>query len=142
MTTQPKRRRRTKAQLEQARRRREASRAYHLKTRHRMTVQQYDELLAFQGGTCYICQRASGKTRALSVDHNHALARAACTHPHDESCINCWRGLLCSTCNKTLGHARDDVMFFNRGIDYLNHPPARRWHKQPLRQMRHDRESA
>jgi hypothetical protein len=135
MTTPPKRRRRTQAQMASARRRREAARKHHLKTRHRMTPEQYAELLVFQEGLCPICRRARGVTRALSVDHDHGIARAACTHPHEESCQNCWRGLLCSTCNKALAHARDDVMFFYRAIDYLTNPPARLWHGQPLRQM-------
>lgn len=126
MPTTPKRQRRTKAQLEQARRRREAARKHNLKVRHNMTVEQYDELLAFQGGRCYVCPRATGKTRALSVDHDHAIASKFCTHPEDKSCANCWRGLLCATCNKMFAHARDDAMFFNRALDYLYNPPARR----------------
>lgn len=134
MTAQPKRRRRTKAQLEQARRRREAGRRFNLKTRHHMTLEQYDELLARQGGQCYICRRAKGKTRALSVDHDHAIAREACGHPEDESCKSCWRGLLCARCNNYLGHARDDTEFFHRAVHYLNDPPAR-W-------FPNDRESA
>lgn len=136
MTTTPKRPRRTKAQLEQARRRREASRKANLKARHRMTVEQYDELLAFQGGVCYLCRRAKGLKRSLAVDHDHALAREACDHPDDESCQNCWRGLLCSRCNNFLGHARDDVMYFWRALDYLKKSPARRWHGEPVKQMK------
>jgi hypothetical protein len=35
------------------------------------------------------------------------------------------RGLLCTICNaKILGHARDDVDFFYRAIEYLTNPPA------------------
>lgn len=91
-----------------------------------MTPEQYDALLALQGGHCFMCP-ATGKARALAVDHDHAKARAECTHPHDESCENCWRGLLCSRCNDTLAHARDEVVFFERAIDYLNYPPAQMW---------------
>jgi Recombination endonuclease VII len=121
-----KRRRRTRKQIEAARRRRDTSRAYHLKTRHRMTLEQYDAILEAQGGTCFMCPR-TGKTRALSVDHDHEIARTQCDHPHEESCPRCWRGLLCSTCNKTLGHARDNTGFFYLGIAYLTDPPAQRW---------------
>lgn len=91
-----------------------------------MTVEQYDALLAYQGGHCYMCP-ATGKARALAVDHDHAKARAECDHPHEESCPNCWRGLLCSRCNDTFAHARDDEAFFDRGIDYLRYPPAQSW---------------
>lgn len=125
--TATKRPRRTKAQLEQARRRREAARKANLKARHGMTAEQYDMLLAFQQGVCYICRRATGKTRALSVDHDHAVARESCGHPHDESCIDCWRGLLCHTCNRMLGHLRDDPEAFSRAAVYLRYPPAHTW---------------
>jgi hypothetical protein len=131
MPTQPKRRRRTPAQLEQARRRREANRKYTLKARHRMTPEQYDALAAFQGGLCWICRRARGTVRSLSVDHDHAKARADCGHDHKESCEDCWRGLLCGKCNDMLGHGRDSAEFFLRAIDYLKHPPAHRWRLTP-----------
>lgn len=75
-----------------------------------MTLDEYEEIKAYQGGRCAICQRATGAYKALAVDHDHATG-------YD-------RGLLCSTCNKTLGHARDDVAFFERAIQYLKNPPA------------------
>lgn len=117
--------RRTKAQMEQARRRSESAHRHHLKARHNMTPEQYAELLERQGGSCFICQRAKGVTRRLAVDHDHAIG-FRCAHPDDESCQHCWRGLLCSPCNKTLAHARDDMGFFLRAMSYLNDPPARR----------------
>ncbi|PRH79344.1 endonuclease VII [Streptomyces solincola] len=77
---------------------------------------EYDRLHAFQGGLCALCRRATGATRKLSVDHDHATGEV--------------RGLLCRPCNNTLGHARDAVAFFARGIDYLNDPPARQMRRQ------------
>src|SRR5579859_2365961 len=127
MPTTTKRPRRTKAQMEQARRRREAARKSNLKARHNMTPEQYQQLLEIQEGACYICRRAKGISRALHVDHNHEYARLYCDHPHDQSCQNCWRGLLCSRCNSMLAHARDLVEFFRRAISYLESPPARLW---------------
>lgn len=124
MVTKLKRRRRTNAEIELARRRREAARKNNLKTRHHMTLDQYDLLLVFQGRACYICQRAKGKTRALSVDHDHAKAKAQCSHPHEESCANCWRGLLCRPCNILLAHLRDEAEALRRAINYLKYPPA------------------
>jgi hypothetical protein len=72
----------------------------------------YDRLKEAQGGRCFICQRATGATRRLAVDHSHDTGLA--------------RGLLCKPCNRMLGHARDSVEFFERAIDYLNSPPAAR----------------
>lgn len=70
----------------------------------------YDRMYAVQSGRCAICRRATGKSRRLSVDHDHSTGKV--------------RGLLCRTCNTMLGHARDDPMFFMRAWLYLTDPPA------------------
>jgi recombination endonuclease VII len=73
----------------------------------------YDRLYAIQGGKCYICQRATGASKRLAVDHNHVTGEV--------------RGLLCKSCNKdVLGHLRHDIEALQRAIDYLVNPPARR----------------
>jgi hypothetical protein len=71
----------------------------------------YDRLLEAQEGLCALCRRANGRTRRLSVDHDHSTNEV--------------RGLLCRPCNNILGHARDDVDFFVRALAYLVFPPAR-----------------
>lgn len=76
-----------------------------------ITDDEYWEIYEFQGGRCYICQRANGKHKRLSVDHDHKTGIV--------------RGLLCTMCNKyTLGWARDCIDFFKRAIEYLTNPPA------------------
>ncbi|ASR86162.1 endonuclease VII [Mycobacterium phage BobSwaget] len=76
-----------------------------------ITEDEYWAIYEFQGGRCYICQRANGKHKRLSVDHDHKTGII--------------RGLLCTMCNKyTLGWARDSIEFFERSIDYLRKPPA------------------
>jgi hypothetical protein len=75
-----------------------------------ITSEQYEALYEAQGGSCYICQRASGKTKRLAVDHDHRSGFV--------------RGLLCSTCNKFLGHLRDDHWAGRRVGTYLFRPPA------------------
>lgn len=77
----------------------------------------YDRLLEIQGGRCAICQRAKGITRRLAVDHDHKCC------PQLPACGECVRGLLCKTCNRFLGHSRDDPEFWLRGYDYLVNPP-------------------
>lgn len=72
---------------------------------------QYWELYKFQGGKCAICRRATGATRALSVDHDHKTGLV--------------RGEICRLCNDMLGHGRDDPAFFVRAAQYLNNPPAK-----------------
>lgn len=85
----------------------------HLMKTYRLTEIEYSEILRIQDGYCAICRRANGFRKRLSVDHDHATGKI--------------RGLLCSPCNtKVLGHSRDEVEFFERGADYLRHPPAER----------------
>ena len=71
---------------------------------------QYEALYEAQMGKCYICQRATGKTRRLSVDHDHKSGYV--------------RGLLCRPCNSMLGHIRDDTLVARRIVWYLQNPPA------------------
>jgi|SRR5882757_42114 len=89
---------------------RSAAHGAHILKVYGITSEQYGALYEAQGGTCYICQRATGKVRRLAVDHDHQSGYV--------------RGLCCKPCNSTLALARDDVVFFERAIDYLNNPPA------------------
>lgn len=75
-----------------------------------ITKEQYEALYEAQGGVCYICQRATGRTRKLSVDHDHRSGYV--------------RGLCCRTCNNLLGHFRDDPGIADRASLYLREPPA------------------
>ena len=65
----------------------------------------------FQGGLCAICRRASGKTRRLSVDHDHKTGLV--------------RGLVCRPCNDFLGWIMDDPEAGRRLYQYLTNPPAK-----------------
>lgn len=89
-----------------------------------LTGPEYRRLYAAQGGRCAICRRATGKVRRLSVDHDHQQA-VLDGHAEDKGCRNCVRGLACGTCNKMLGHLRDDPEAFERAADYLRNWPAR-----------------
>jgi hypothetical protein len=94
--------------------RRERSKGAHaraIKSRYGITAVDYNTMYEIQGGRCAICQRATGATRRLSVDHDHVTLEV--------------RGLLCRPCNTLLGHARDQVEFFERCIAYLQDPPWR-----------------
>lgn len=71
---------------------------------------EYGQIYLFQGQVCAICRRATGATRALSVDHDHRNGQV--------------RGLLCRPCNDLLGHLRDDVETARRVVGYLLAPPA------------------
>lgn len=92
--------------------------AYVLAT-YNITGEEYWALYEAQGGKCYVCQRATGATKRLSVDHDHACC------PGATSCGNCVRGLLCSTDNSWYGHIRDQVPATLRATEYLINPPAK-----------------
>ena len=73
-----------------------------------LTAEQYEALLAHQGGACAIC---GGERRyRLNVDHDHASGRV--------------RGLLCRRCNKLLRDARDDLELLESAGYYLQWTPA------------------
>jgi hypothetical protein len=100
--------------------RKEMNHAAYVARTYSITAERYAELYEAQGGTCAICQRATGASRKLSVDHDHKCCNGS------TSCGECVRGLLCRPCNDLLGHGRDDIQFFGRAIAYLADPPAKR----------------
>lgn len=86
-----------------------------------ITAEEYKALYDAQGGRCYGCRRATGASKALAIDHNHACTAG---HPPKQGCRECVRGLLCSTCNRFIGHLRDSPEAFERFAQYLREPPA------------------
>lgn len=100
-----------------------SSRDSRLRRTYNISSETYEKIYESQGGLCAICGPYSGrngKTRNLSVDHDHSC----CNGP--KSCGKCVRGLICDLCNKYLGLLRDNPEGFQRGIDYLTNPPARK----------------
>lgn len=78
-----------------------------------LTGEEYWLLYQHQNGRCWICQRATGASKRLAVDHNHETGEV--------------RGLLCGRCNHdVIGHLRDDPDALMRAAWYLWAPPARR----------------
>lgn len=71
-----------------------------------LTPEEYDAMLAAQGGVCAACGQAEetapgGRVNSLSIDHDHICC------PGQRSCGKCIRGLLCNRCNRALGLLRD-----------------------------------
>src|SRR6516162_4265773 len=67
--------------------------------RFRITADEYEAILAAQGGGCALCGRKQGSNkRRLHVDHDHR-----CCPTVNISCGKCIRGLLCQGCNQLLG---------------------------------------
>lgn len=88
-----------------------------LRRRFGLSLLQYNDMLASQGGGCAICGTETslkgGKPIRFSVDHD----RSCC--PGDHSCGTCVRGLLCNHCNVGVGHLRDNVELLQSAIEYL-----------------------
>jgi Recombination endonuclease VII len=74
-----------------------------------LSPQDYDAMLAEQGGVCAICKTRPDKP--LFVDHSHATGKV--------------RGLLCRPCNFSLGFMRDDPRLTAAATEYLLKAAAR-----------------
>jgi len=71
-----------------------------LKWKYDITLDQYDEMLAAQGGVCMICGRPE------TAKNQYGVKRLAVDHDHRTEKV---RALLCSSCNTVLGLVNDDV---------------------------------
>lgn len=89
------------------------SRDNYLKRHYAMSLDQYNEILQRQGGTCIICFQTCKTGRSLSTDHDHACC------PGSKSCGKCIRGLLCRGCNLAIGYMEDDPDRLRAAADYL-----------------------
>lgn len=72
-----------------------------------LTPEDYDRMLASQGGGCTICgatEPGRGRTQ-FCVDHNHTTGHI--------------RGLLCAHCNLALGYLKDDPNLCLKAANYL-----------------------
>ena len=86
----------------------ESNHEYFLQYRYGITTDDYEEMLAKQGGRCAICgtDAPGGRNKVWSVDHCHSTNRV--------------RGLLCHRCNMGLGYFKDDVERLRAAIAYLD----------------------
>jgi hypothetical protein len=78
-----------------------------LKARYGITIDEYEERIAQQGGGCAICgsETAGNGNRNLHVDHCHKTGEV--------------RGVLCHSCNVILGLAKDQPEILQRAALYL-----------------------
>lgn len=90
-----------------------------LKRRYGLTVADYDQMFASQGGVCALCKRSCIRERRLSVDHCHTTGKV--------------RGLLCVACNLALGYLKDSPTLFRLAAEYLERaePSRERYRRCP-----------
>ena len=78
-----------------------ADRKSHLKRKYGLTLEDFEAMLASQGGGCAIC----GKPDVDHVDHDHQTGRV--------------RGILCFRCNVAIGQMDDDSDRLAAAMAYL-----------------------
>lgn len=83
------------------------ARERHLRQVHGISVEQYQAMLAAQGGGCAICGGPPDRkgVKPFYVDHDHMTGKI--------------RGLLCNRHNAGLGHFSDDITLLEAAIAYL-----------------------
>jgi hypothetical protein len=97
----------------------ECSAIRRLFVKYKVTEDWIIQTLESQGLGCAICKWIPGaKDKALAVDHNHVTGTA--------------RGLLCQTCNTSLGLFKDSVERLDSAIRYLNSDPLETLYKKYL----------
>lgn len=78
-----------------------------LRNLYGLNLAKYNDLLVAQAGKCAICgtEDPGKRSKFFCVDHSHATGKV--------------RGLLCSHCNRMLGHAKDDPTILFAAVEYL-----------------------
>lgn len=76
-----------------------------LATRYGISVEEYQQRVAAQGGRCAICGDEPGDGKRLHVDHDHETGAI--------------RDILCQPCNLSLGNAKDDPARLLAMVAYL-----------------------
>jgi hypothetical protein len=76
---------------------------------HRLTVTDYDQMLAAQDGRCAICRNTTPLGRGRwHIDHDHVTGQV--------------RGLLCNNCNLGIGYFGDDPEIIKAAARYVTKP--------------------
>lgn len=75
----------------------------HLVRKYGVTLEEYARRYREQRGRCAVCRKE--QERALDVDHDHKTGAV--------------RGLLCTSCNRMIGHAGDNAGRLERAAAYL-----------------------
>lgn len=77
-----------------------------LRSKYKISLDEYNSKLEAQMGVCAICADPPKEDLMLAVDHNHATGKV--------------RGLLCGPCNRGLGQFKEDKTILNKVIGYLD----------------------
>lgn len=81
-------------------------RGLHLRKKYGLTLEDYDAMLAAQGGGCAICGAEAPEHKSHAVDHDAISGRL--------------RGILCENCNRAIGQLGHDPERIRAAADYLD----------------------
>lgn len=101
-----------------------ATREYNRQYKYGISPEEFDAMLAAQGGGCAICGTTEwmGNGKVPHVDHDHATGRI--------------RGILCGNCNLGIGKLGDDPVRLRAAAAYLEREPGQLtlfpWPSQPI----------
>lgn len=84
--------------------------------RKNVSIEDYERMLAEQGGCCAICG-IERTERRLAVDHDHRCC------PDRKTCGHCVRGVLCHRCNLSLERLEADPEWAIKALAYLARYP-------------------
>lgn len=88
-------------------------RKYRLFVNYHLTLEQWNAILALQGGCCAICStKEPGGRGEWYVDHDHGCCQGF------KSCGMCIRGLLCNKCNLGRGLFNDNPELLEKAAAY------------------------
>lgn len=83
-------------------------RSSYMKMNYGITLDERNKLLEIQAFKCAICQCELEPHGTLThTDHCHTTGKV--------------RGILCTNCNRGLGHFKDSVEFLRAAIEYITH---------------------
>lgn len=81
-------------------------RATQIERTYQISAEDAHELFLLQQGRCWLCQKATGATKSLAIDHDHETGEV--------------RGRLCGPCNQFIGRLGDDPGAARRLTGYLS----------------------
>jgi hypothetical protein len=76
-----------------------------LRKKYGITIEQFEQMLADQGGVCFLCNKPPAEGKQLHVDHCHKTHKV--------------RALLCNQCNWYLGKIDADRTLLDRLFCYV-----------------------
>ena len=101
----------------------DAHRGYDMKKRFGLTPEMFEEIFNAQDRKCAACGGTDSgmPSGAWHIDHDHNC----CPQKNVKTCGKCIRGILCRSCNLTLGNAKEDPNRLRKLAEYIErYPPA------------------